>query len=208
MGLKLISKVLIFSTILIYFAFLYITYRWTALWVADFLTELNFPKFIAVAISLVLHFLLYIKLSNICVDYFMLFLDLENNLEDVSIVSLRTGENLKATRKTRADLEPIYLKIDDIKKIIHYSHYIPVGRGFSQKLIDINFPGWAWNQVCSVVMRSKAFKYDNDSSSYKFKVNFEGILIYPTGKFTLDFGDLQCPQKLNYKPIDSTGATE
>ena len=199
MSLKLIAKLLIVKSVLLYFSFLYVAYCWTITWVASLLMFLNFPKTFSTLLSYSIHFVISIKIGNRCVDYVLKASDLEKNLENVSIVDMRTGEDVKATRKTRVDLEPIYLRIDDIKKIIHYTHFIPVGRGFSQQLIDTNFPGWAWNQVCSVVMRSKAFELDKGAPI--FKDNFEGILIYPNGKFTLDFGDLECPQKENYVPM-------
>lgn len=48
-----------------------------------------------------------------------------------------------------------YIRKEDVKRIIQHAHFIPMGKGWSQRLITENFPGYDWNSICSYLLHSK-----------------------------------------------------
>lgn len=55
----------------------------------------------------------------------------------------------------------IHLSAKQIKKLIHYGHLIPMSRGWTQKYVGENFPGWEWNDIVPVLIEKNILKYAN-----------------------------------------------
>lgn len=44
-----------------------------------------------------------------------------------------------------------------IDHLLHYGHAIPLGRGYTQKYVDENFPGWSWSELLNVFKAADIF---------------------------------------------------
>jgi hypothetical protein len=53
----------------------------------------------------------------------------------------------------------IHLSAKQIKELIHYRHLIPMSRGWTQKYVEENFPGWEWNDIVPVLIEKNILKY-------------------------------------------------
>lgn len=36
---------------------------------------------------------------------------------------------------------------EELNRLLHYGHFIPVGRGYTAKYVEQNYPGWRWNEL-------------------------------------------------------------
>lgn len=50
------------------------------------------------------------------------------------------SEKTYAVRRTRKQLD----------ELLHYGHWIPVNRGFTQRFVAVNYPDWTWNELMAV----------------------------------------------------------
>ena len=39
---------------------------------------------------------------------------------------------------------------DELNRLLHYGHIIPVSKGYTAKFVAENYPGWTWNQLIEV----------------------------------------------------------
>lgn len=39
---------------------------------------------------------------------------------------------------------------DELARLLHHGHWIPVTRGLTQRYVDEHFPGWTWNGLLDV----------------------------------------------------------
>ena len=46
----------------------------------------------------------------------------------------------------------LHLSAEEIAKLAHYGHFIPVGKGFTRRYVEDNFPGWEWNDIIPVLI--------------------------------------------------------
>ncbi|MFM7088990.1 MAG: hypothetical protein ACKOW9_05705 [Candidatus Paceibacterota bacterium] len=88
----------------------------------------------------------------------------------------------------------VYLKRKDVENIVHFMHFIPMGRGWSQRLITENYPGWNWNTMVTMLRIADAFELPAGPDG-PVAGNWEGVLLDGEGGFELDHGDLQHPAK-------------
>lgn len=52
-----------------------------------------------------------------------------------------------AVRRTREQLDAL----------LHYGHVIPLSRGFTDRYVTKNYPGWTWNQLVRVLTAAGVF---------------------------------------------------
>ena len=70
------------------------------------------------------------------------------------------GSSLKSWKTLIMSAEKsIHLSAKQIKELIHYGHVIPMSRGWTQKYVEENFPGWEWNDIVPVLIEKNIFKY-------------------------------------------------
>lgn len=44
-----------------------------------------------------------------------------------------------------------HLDPDDLRKLFHHGHWIPVLRGITQAYVERHYPGWSWNALTAVL---------------------------------------------------------
>lgn len=44
-----------------------------------------------------------------------------------------------------------HLDPDDLRKLFHHGHWIPVRRGITQAYVERHYPGWSWNTLTAVL---------------------------------------------------------
>ncbi len=50
-----------------------------------------------------------------------------------------------------------HLTLDDCKRLLHYSHWIPINRGYTATFVAEHFPGWTWNELVRVFVAAGIF---------------------------------------------------
>jgi hypothetical protein len=50
-----------------------------------------------------------------------------------------------------------HLTLDECKALLHYSHSIPITRGFTATYVADHFPGWTWNELVKVFVAAGIF---------------------------------------------------
>lgn len=44
-----------------------------------------------------------------------------------------------------------HLDPDDLRKLFHHGHWIPVRRGITTAFVDQHYPGWSWNGLMDLL---------------------------------------------------------
>ncbi|GAA1210810.1 hypothetical protein [Rhodoglobus aureus] len=44
-----------------------------------------------------------------------------------------------------------------LDKLLHYGHFIPMGKGYTQQHVEENFPGWTWSGLLEVLKAADVF---------------------------------------------------
>lgn len=39
----------------------------------------------------------------------------------------------------------------DLNELLHYGHFIPVGKGLTHAYVRQNYPGWEWNELIAML---------------------------------------------------------
>ncbi|CAN5771071.1 hypothetical protein BH24ACT5_BH24ACT5_07730 [soil metagenome] len=47
--------------------------------------------------------------------------------------------------------------LDDCKRLLHYSHWIAINRGYTATFVADNYPGWTWNELVQVFVAAGIF---------------------------------------------------
>ncbi len=50
-----------------------------------------------------------------------------------------------------------HLTLDECKRLLHYSHSIPICHGFTAEYVAEHFPGWTWNELVRVFVAAGIF---------------------------------------------------
>jgi hypothetical protein len=50
-----------------------------------------------------------------------------------------------------------HLTLDECKRLLHYSHSIPIHRGFTATFVAENYPEWTWNELVQVFVAAGIF---------------------------------------------------
>lgn len=87
----------------------------------------------------------------------------------------------------------VYLKREDVQLIRNYMHYIPMGRGWSQRLITENYPGWDWGAMVTYLTSCGALKTGDRGITPG--QGWDGVLLDGSGGCVFDEGGLEHPMK-------------
>jgi hypothetical protein len=91
----------------------------------------------------------------------------------------------------------VYLMADDVQTIRNYMHFIPVGRGWSQRLVAENYPGWDWNAMVTYLTCCDVLV--NSDNGLIVSQGWTGVLLDGHGGCTFDNGNLKHPLKDAWK---------
>ena len=47
--------------------------------------------------------------------------------------------------------------LDECKRLLHYSHVIPISQGYTANFVAENYPGWTWNELVQVFVAAGIF---------------------------------------------------
>ena len=87
-----------------------------------------------------------------------------------------------------------YLVADDVKRLAHYGHVIPMGKGFTRDFMAAHYPGWEWGQLLGAI--SKAGIYvRNQGHGGRLAEGYVGVLVRLDGTAIADDGSLEHPLK-------------
>lgn len=39
----------------------------------------------------------------------------------------------------------------ELDQLLHYGHFIPVGKGYTAAYVEQNYPGWTWNELIRIL---------------------------------------------------------
>lgn len=40
---------------------------------------------------------------------------------------------------------------DELNELLRHAHFIAVGKGYTAKFVEQNYPGWHWNELISIL---------------------------------------------------------
>lgn len=46
---------------------------------------------------------------------------------------------------------------DELNKLLHYGHIIPISKGYTQDYVAENYPGWTWNDLVRTFVNAGVF---------------------------------------------------
>lgn len=87
-----------------------------------------------------------------------------------------------------------YLVSSDVKRIAHYGHPIPIGRGFTRDFVNENYPGWEWGTLMGAIRQTGAYVANNGHGGF-LSDDYIGILIFGPHKSLPDDGSIDHPLK-------------
>lgn len=98
-----------------------------------------------------------------------------------------------------------YLTADDAKRLAHYAHPIPMGKGFHLEFMAKNYPGWSWGQLASTLGRAGLY-VKNEGHGARLAEGYVGALVLAAGDGVAigDDGSLEHPLKT--ARLESLGA--
>lgn len=99
-------------------------------------------------------------------------------------------------------IDGFYLSAHDVKRVAHYGHFIPAGRGWTRDFMHKNFPGWSWGELMWAI-RSSGLYRPNDGHGGKLDPSYVGLVVTRTEVFP-DDGTLEHPLKTAYVPRELT----
>lgn len=77
---------------------------------------------------------------------------------------------------------------DELNRLLHYGHIIPVSRGYTQAYVAEHFPGWSWNGLMAV-WRAADIVVNRGGSPPKCKDNVVAIHFSGPSSFAVEWID-------------------
>jgi hypothetical protein len=87
-----------------------------------------------------------------------------------------------------------YLVAEDVKRLAHYGHVIPMGKGFTRDFMAAHYPGWEWGQLLSAIAKGGLF-VPNQGHGGRLADGYSGVLVRLDGTAIADDGSLEHPLK-------------
>jgi hypothetical protein len=95
----------------------------------------------------------------------------------------------------RTPAPAVYLTRSDVLRAFRHLHYIPLGKGWTQRYFALNYPGWEWQILISSLQAAGTLRRDSEARWPDMTEGWEGVLLDGQGGFTLDHGELDHPVK-------------
>lgn len=87
-----------------------------------------------------------------------------------------------------------YLGADDVKRLAHYGHVIPMGKGFTRDFMADHYPGWEWGQLLGAIAKAGLYA-PNQGHGGRLADGYVGVLVLVDGSAVSDDGSLEHPLK-------------
>lgn len=113
--------------------------------------------------------------------------------EDELQEAVTPTEQVQPVHRAAVYADAHYLSAFDVKRIAHYGHWIPAGRGWTREFMEANWPGWGWGEIMTAIKRSGAYR-PNEGHGGQLHDGYIGVLINRT-ESVADDGSLQHPLK-------------
>lgn len=87
-----------------------------------------------------------------------------------------------------------YLVAEDVKRLAHYGHVIPMGKGFTRDFMAAHYPGWEWGQLLGAIAKAGLY-VPNQGHGGRLAEGYVGVLVQLDGTSIADDGSLEHPMK-------------
>ena len=83
-----------------------------------------------------------------------------------------------------------YLVADDVKRLAHFGHVIPMGKGFTRDFMAVHYPGWEWGQLLGAIANAGLY-VPNRGHGGRLADGYVGVLVRLDGTVIADDGSLE-----------------
>jgi hypothetical protein len=107
--------------------------------------------------------------------------------------------------EVEVDRSPVTMKVDQLRDVCAYAHWIPILNGLHLKLFEQNYPGWEWNDFVPKLLKKGILRVGAEDLGYtKLKL---GLFVAPeVSEIEFIPGHRSVKIAVRYSSHDSSGS--